>query len=79
MIMNNIIYQNMLVNRGDIYFIRILKKDQEYVLNLSMDVEENIREFPLQDPLIADSENFSAADLFHDIISAEERWIKDNR
>lgn len=77
--MENIIYQNTIVQRGTIYYIQIIKKAGEFVLALSLESGEKPREFPITNQSVPDQDNYSVAEIFREAIEAEERWIKDNR
>ena len=77
--MEETIYQNRIVHRGTLYILRIIKRQNEYLVNLSLENGENLRELSLSSPESVDMENYSAYDIFSEVIEAEERWIKDNR
>ena len=76
--MEEILYQNTLAQRGSRYVIRIIDRSGAHYVTCTLG-EEKFRDILIPEEPLLDSENFSAAMVFKEVIEAEERWIEDNR
>jgi hypothetical protein len=76
--MEEMIYRNTFAHRGNRYVIQIVNRSGAHYVTCTLG-EEKFRDILIPEEPVLDSENFSAAVVFKEVIEAEERWIADNR